>query len=140
MSLDLVIRPGAVIDDRAARKITDWLALVDVSKGGHWVAGATVWQRFDQPWNGEGGMRGTAEHVGSIFVTYNAPIHYYVTLHRVTISEAGAKQGWTVDKLADEVLRFADLTLETCPRDETLSTVKPDPFKKQWHDEHDAVG
>ncbi|MCW2544286.1 MAG: hypothetical protein JWM40_1838 [Frankiales bacterium] len=131
MTLDLVIRPGAVIDDRAARKITDWLALVDVAKGGKWVAGTNVWQRFDQPWNGEGGMRGTAQHVGSIFITYNTPANYYVTLHRVTISEVGARQGWTVDKLADEVLHFADLTLETCPRDESLTVVSRDPFKTQ---------
>lgn len=140
MTLDLVIRPGAVIDDRSARKIADWLALVDVGKGGHWVAGANVWQRFDQPWNGEGGMRGTAQHVGSIFITFNAPASYYVTLHRVTITEAGGLQGWTVDKLANEVLQFADLTLETCPRDESLSVVMRDPFKKKWNAEHNQAG
>jgi hypothetical protein len=139
MTLDLVMRPAAVIDDRAARKITDWLALVDVSKGGYWVAGTNVWQRFDKPWDGEGGMRGTAQHVGSIFITFNSPAHYYVTMHRITISEAGSLQGWTVDKLADEVLKFADLTLETCPRDESMAAVKADPFKKRWHEEHDAA-
>jgi hypothetical protein len=70
-----------------------------------------------------------------MFITFNQPANFYVTVYRVSITEVGGQQGWTVDKLADEVLRFADLTLETCPRDETLGKTTRDPFKKPSRDQ-----
>ena len=46
------------------------------------------------------------------------------------MTEHGLAQGWTVDKLCDDALQHADLTLANCPRT-TLTQPAPDPFRKQ---------
>lgn len=127
---DRVIRPAAVIEERAARAILDELAHRDVARGGVWTASSALWQRFDEPWNGSGGMRGTARQVGAVYVTYNRPTAHWVTLHRVTVTEHGSALGWSVDSLADEVLGFARLRLASVPRDATmLAAPARDPFR-----------
>ena len=129
---DRVIRPAAVIEERAARRILRELTDADVSRGGCWSVTAALWQRFDVPWNGVGGMRGTAQQVGGVYVTYHRPSNHWVTLHRVTITAHGATLGWTVDSLADEVLDFASLRLATVPRDRSVSSAPTrDPFTRR---------
>ena len=136
VELDRVVRPGAVVGERALRLITEWLTLQSVERGGIWLTTSTVWQRFDRPWNAVTGMRDGAQKIGSIYVVYDQPTRYHATIHRIQLSPyatmAQFGQNWTVDKLADEVLRMGDLTLETCPRDVTLSGVGTDPFRRAW--------
>ena len=45
-------------------------------------------------------------------------------------SDAGVQQGLTVDRLCDEVLQVADLTLASCPRAQLLAAPVPDPFRR----------
>jgi hypothetical protein len=126
---DRVIRPAAVVDERRARQILDALRRDDVASGGVWSSSTALWQRFDRPWDGAGGTRGSANLVGSVFVTYNRPAQHWVTLYRVTVSEHGARTGWSVDQLADELLAACGLTLATCPRDDLAAAPRRDPFK-----------
>lgn len=130
MSADLhrnrVIRPAAVIPERAAREILGWLATQDVTDGGCWSHGIGVIQRYSGPFDGPSGMRGSAELLGSIHIMWDT---YEATIFRVNVTDAGAERGLTVDGLCDEVLRIAGLTLASCPRAQLVDAV-PDPFRR----------
>ena len=125
-SLDRVIRPAAVIPERAARDILGWLAVHDVTQGGCWTSGIGSIQRYSGPFDGPSGMRGSAVLLGSLHMTWDT---YEATIFRANVTEAGAARGLTVDRLCDEVLRVADLTLESCPRAHLLDAPVPDPFR-----------
>ena len=121
-----VIRPAAVLPERAAREILAWLATHDVSQGGCWSSGVGSIQRYSGPFDGPSGMRGNAVLLGSLHITWDT---YEATIYRVSITDAGAARGLTVDRLCDEVLRVADLTLDSCPRAQLLDAPAPDPFR-----------
>lgn len=121
-----VIRPAAVLPERAAREILQWLATHDVSQGGVWSSGVGTVQRYSGPFDGPSGMRGSAVLLGSLHMTWES---YTATIYRVSITDAGAARGYTVDRLCDEVLRVADLTLAECPRADLLQAPVPDPFR-----------
>jgi hypothetical protein len=124
-----VIRPSAVLTEKLAAKIMRELTDRDVAKGGVWSATPGLWQRYDRPWDGPGGTHGTAQLVGTIAAIYGSPSKYDITIYRVTVSDHGAKKGWSVDSLCDDALQHVDMTLATCPRVE-LPSSKPDPFRK----------
>ncbi len=125
-----VLRPSAVLREKAARDVVAELERRDVGKGGVWNATPGLWQRYDVPWNGTPTGPGTARLVGSIAAVYGTPSKYDITIYRVNITEAGQQGGWTVDSLCDDALKYADLTLATCPRAELLSPPQPDPFRR----------
>ena len=124
-----VIRPSAVLAEREARKVLDELEERDVSKGGLWSASIGVWQRYDVPWNGPAGLKGTAKLLGTIGTVYGTPSKYDITIYRVTVTDHGADEGWNVERLCNDALQYADLTLEDCPRT-SLTAAPPDPFFK----------
>jgi hypothetical protein len=124
-----VIRPAAVVPEAAASAIVRALETLDVSRGGVWNASPTVWQRYSGPWDGPGATRGSAELVGTIAVAYETPVRHHITVYRVTVTEAGADQGWTVDQLCDEALGYGGLTLDDCPRAELKAPPLADPFR-----------
>ena len=125
-TLDRVIRPAAVLPERAAREILAWLQTHDVSAGGCWSSGVGSIQRYSGPFDGPSGMRGSAVLLGSLHITWDT---YEATIYRVSITDAGAARGLTVDRLCNEVLQVADLTLESCPRAHLLDAPRPDPFR-----------
>jgi hypothetical protein len=126
-----VLRPAAVLDHRAAARLLAELERMDVSLGGLWAASATLWQRYDQPWNGPGGARGTSNLVGSIGVMYDAPARQQITLYRVTLTGAGQTLGFTVDRICDDALSWVGLTLARCPRAELATAPAADPFRRR---------
>lgn len=126
-----VIRPSAVLGEKAARAVVAELEARDVARGGVWSASSGLWQRYDQPWNGVGGTRGTAQLVGSIAAVYGTPSKYDITIYRVTTTEHGLAAGWTVERLCDDALQYADLTLATCPRAALVAPPSPDPFRRR---------
>jgi hypothetical protein len=126
MELDRVIRPAAVIPERAAREILSWLAQHDVTLGGCWSHGIGNIQRYSGPFDGPAGMRGTAELLGALHITWDT---YEATIFRASVTEAGVRRGLTVDALCDEVLQIAGLTLASCPRAKLLDA-PPDPFRR----------
>jgi hypothetical protein len=124
-----VIRPSAVLAAKLATEILRELDARDVSKGGMWSASAGLWQRYDKPWDGPGGTHGTSKLIGTIGAVYGTPSKYDITIYRVTVTEEGLKQGWTVERLSDDALQHVGLTLATCPRTEIAGAPK-DPFYK----------
>ena len=125
-----IIRPAAVLDERAAAQVLRELRRLDVASGGTWNATASLWQRYDHPWDGVGGTRGGARLLGSIAVMYDAPHRHEITLYKVTVSEYGLGAGWSVEALCDDALTWAGLTLATCPRAELADPPVRDPFKR----------
>lgn len=124
-----VIRPAAVLEARVAAVVLRTLRNDDVSSGGVWNASASVWQRYDRPWNGVGGTRGDARLMGTIAVMYDTPVRNEVTIYRVTITLAGGEMGWSVDAICDDALFSGGLTLASCPRAEVVETPRKDPFR-----------
>ena len=126
-----VLRPAAVLDHRAAARLLVELERLDVSHGGVWAASASLWQRYDQPWNGPGGSRGNSVLLGSIGVMYDAPARQQITLYRVTLTNAGQQLGFTVDAICDDALSWIGLTLARCPRAELATAPASDPFRRR---------
>lgn len=117
MAITEVIRPAAVLPEEAARTVLVELAERDVRHGGTWDSSPTLWRRFDGPW-ADAETPGDAVLIGSLQVAYGTPTRYEITIYRVTITEFGARSGWSVQRLCDEPLGFANLTLDSCPRAE----------------------
>jgi hypothetical protein len=127
-----VIRPAAVLPEEAAHAILKRLHEEDVSKGGVWNASSALWQRYDKPWDPLTGHRGDAELLGTIFVAYDTPWKYQITIYRVSVTDVGDVNGWTVDSLTDDALRHGGLTLASCPRAEMRDAPLADPFRYHY--------
>lgn len=124
-----IIRPSAVLPEKAAVTIVAALSENDVSRGGVWNASVSVWQLYDQPWSGIAGTRGDAQLVGMIAVVYDSPSRHLITIYKAVITDFGAELGVTVESLCDRALSFADLTLATCPRADLAAPPAADPFR-----------
>lgn len=124
-----IIRPSAILPEAAARAILRELEAHDVSKGGVWNASPGLWIRYDKPWDGKPMGPGTAKKLGTIGAMYGSPSRYEITVYRATLTEDAMNQGWTIDGLVDDALKWGDLTLASCPR-ASLSSTLPDPFRK----------
>ncbi|HWH27942.1 MAG TPA: hypothetical protein VNU26_03095 [Mycobacteriales bacterium] len=124
---DRVIRPAAVLPERAARDIMGWLDDHDVTRGGCWAHDVSYMKRFSGPFDGIAGMRGSAVLLGSLHITWDT---YSVTIYRVNVTDEGVARGYTVERLCDEVLGVAGLSLATCPRASLASAPVPDPFRR----------
>jgi hypothetical protein len=124
-----VIRPAAVVPEASASAIMKELSLREVSRGGIWNVSSTLWQRYSGAWDGPGGTTGTAQLIGSIAVAYEMPVRNHITIYRVTITDAGRDQGWTVESLCDEALGYGGLSLDICPRADLIQPPARDPFK-----------
>lgn len=124
-----IIRPAAVLDERAAGRVLGELKRLDVSQGGVWNATSSLWQRYDMQWDGPGGTRGNARLLGSVAVMYDAPNRHQITIYKVTVTPYGLDSGWAVESLTDDALTWAGLSLATCPRAELTDPPGRDPFK-----------
>lgn len=113
------LRPAATLSRQDAADLLSELTRRDVAVGGVWNATATLWQRFDRPWDGRCGQRGTSLHVGSIAVSFplgedDEPS--WVTLYRATLTVAGLTLGWTASALCDDALGAVGRRLADFPR------------------------
>jgi hypothetical protein len=129
LELERIIRPAAVLPASAAAQIVTQLARNDVSCGGVWNGTPTLWQRYDQPWDGFAGGRGNSQLIGSIAVVYDSPRRHEITIYKVTLGEVAARLGWSVERLCDDALAWAGLSLHTCPRASLSSPPQSDPFR-----------
>jgi hypothetical protein len=124
-----VIRPAAILRAQEVELVLAGLGELDVSVGGVWITNPGLWQRYDHPWDGVGGMAGTSKLVGTIGAAYGQPTKYEITIYRVTVTEHGIANGWTVESLCDDALVHADLTLDSCARAELGNPPSSDPFR-----------
>jgi hypothetical protein len=128
-ALETVIRPAAVLQEQAAQLILAALYESDVRRGGVWSTTTTLWQRYDRPWNGALGSRGSAVLLGSLAVVYGTPTRASITVYRASVSPEAAADGWTTEKLCDEAFVYAGLTLANCPRAALQAPPARDPFR-----------
>ena len=68
-----MIRPAAVLPERAARTVLMELSLRDARTGGVWMTEPTIWRRYDRPFDGANGGPGSAVLLGTMQVTYGMP-------------------------------------------------------------------
>jgi hypothetical protein len=130
----VVLRPAAVLPRTEAEKVVEALTALDVGSGGVWNVNPGLWQRYDKPWDGLGGMMGSSQLVGTIGSAYGSPTRYEITLYRVTLTPYGVEHGWTVERLCDDALEHAGLTLANCPRAALTHPPEQDPF--HLHGDH----
>ncbi len=121
-----VIRPAAIVPEDAARAILVEMALRDVQHGGLWQSEPNLWTRYDRPWHGPRNDTG-AEAIGTVHVAYGTPTKYEITIYRVTLTEVGTADGWTLTSLTDEALGYGHLTLADCPR--AVMAPPPKPYR-----------
>jgi hypothetical protein len=128
-ALESVIRPAAVLQEQAAQLILAALYNSDVRSGGVWNTTTTLWQRYDRPWDGALGSKGSAVLLGSLAVVYGTPTRASITVYRASVSPEAAAVGWTTGALCDEAFGYAGLTLASCPRAALQAPPSRDPFK-----------
>jgi hypothetical protein len=129
VATEAIIRPSAILSAAAASAIVRALDREDVAYGGLWSASVGLWHRYDQPWNGRAGSRGSAKLAGSIAVIYESPVRNQITIYKVVITDVGHQLGLTVDSLCDEALAHAGLRLANCPRTPMTGPPVADPFR-----------
>ena len=127
--MQTIIRPAAVLPEQAAQAILRALRLQDVASGGVWNTTATLWQRYDRPWDGPLGSLGSSVLIGTIAVVYGTPTRASITVYRAAVTDAAVAAGWTTDSLCDEAFSHAGLTLANCPRAALAAPPARDPFK-----------
>lgn len=123
-----VIRPAAILNERTAAEVLAWMQQHSVAAGGPWLATASLWQRYDAPWDGVDD-RGAARLLGSIAVVYGQPGRHEITIYKVSITRHGVDDGWDVPRLCDDALDCVGLTLATVPR----AKLDPPPARDPFH-------
>ncbi len=123
-----LIRPSAVLPEAVAAQILRALEDDDVRHNGLWLTTPTVWQRYDRPFSSATGDV-DALLMGTISVVYDSPRRREITIYRVSLTEVGKDQGWTIETLCNEPLGHAGLTLDSCPRADLTPPPAPDPFR-----------
>src|SRR5947209_7333319 len=123
----LVLHPSAVLPAWVAAEVIESLEARDVAVGGVWSASVGLWQRYDRPWDGRWGARGRAELVGAIGAVYGTPTRYDITIYRVSLTQHGRAEGWSLDSLVNDALQYAGVTLAQCPR--ARSSEAPAPLR-----------
>lgn len=122
-----VIRPAAILNERTAADVLAWMEHNSVVAGGHWLPTASLWQRYDAPWDGVDD-RGAARLIGSIAVVYGQPGRHEITIYKVSITQRGVDDSWDVERLCDEALACVGLSLATVPRAQLYPPPARDPF------------
>lgn len=122
------VRPSLVLDEHAARELLTEAERLDVAHGGRFLAGPAGVQLWSGPFDGDGGSRGSAVHLGSIDWTYDTPAKNYATIYRSMVTQAGIDRGETTESVLLTVLAITGLTIEG-PRIEQPLPPQRDPFK-----------
>ena len=81
-AIQTIIRPAAVLPEHAAQLILPALRERDVTCGGVWNTTPTLWQRYNQPWDGPLASPGNSVLLGSIGVVYGTPTRASITVYR----------------------------------------------------------
>jgi hypothetical protein len=84
----------------------------DVTAGGVFSAGPAGVQVWSEPWNGEGGTRGTSLQLGSVEWTTNSPTRRYVAVHRCLVTQEGRNRGLEPSDVLERVLGLVGLLTE----------------------------
>jgi hypothetical protein len=80
-----------------------------VSRGGCFSAGPAGVQLWSGPWEGLGGSRGEAKHLGSVDWSYDTPVKHYITVYRVLVTGDGIVAQESAHSVLTRVLALAGL-------------------------------
>jgi hypothetical protein len=128
IALESQVRPALVLPEREGRGRLAAAPREDVSAGGCFSAGPAGIQVWSGPWEGAGGSRGEALHLGSVDWSYDTPVRHYITIYRVLVTALGVEAGESTQSLLERVLGLAGLGASG----EVLSLPVPpprDPFR-----------
>ena len=103
------VRPALVLPEREGRALLLAVQREDVSRGGCYSAGPAGVQVWSGPWEGPGGSRGDALHLGSVDWSYDTPVRHYITVYRVLVTTPGVQAGESTHTLLSRVLGLAGL-------------------------------
>ena len=109
VALESHVRPALVLPEREGRALLLAAQREDVSRGGCYSAGPAGVQVWSGPWEGPGGSRGEALHLGSVDWSYDTPVRHYITVYRVLVTTPGVHAGETTHSLLSRVLGLAGL-------------------------------
>jgi hypothetical protein len=122
------VRPALVLPEREGRALIAAAGTHDVASGGCFSAGPAGIQVWSGAWDGVGGSKGNAHHLGSVDWSYDTPTRHYITIYRVLVTSAGVAAGETTSTILGRVLALAGLSVEG----ERVSLPVPpprDPFR-----------
>ena len=128
LALQSQVRPALVLPEREGRALLAAAQREDVSRGGRFSAGPAGIQLWSGPWEGAGGSRGDAQHLGSVDWSYDTPIRHYITVYRVLVTSSGVTAKHTTSSILEQVLALAGIDA----RGDVLALPVPpprDPFR-----------
>lgn len=109
IALESQVRPALVLPEREGRALLAAAQREDVSAGGCFSAGPAGIQVWSGPWEGAGGSRGDALHLGSVDWSYDTPVRHYITIYRVLVTAVGVQAGESTQSVLERVLGLAGL-------------------------------
>ena len=109
IALESHVRPALVLPEREGRALLAAAQREDVSSGGCFSAGPAGIQVWSGPWEGAGGSRGDALHLGSVDWSYDTPVRHYITIYRVLVTKHGVDVSETTESILTRVLGLAGL-------------------------------
>jgi hypothetical protein len=124
------VRPALVLPERAARALLEAAGQEDVSRGGSFAAGPAGIQVWSGPFDGAGGTRGSAVHLGSVDWTYDTPAKHWAMIYRAMVTHDGVARGETTATVLARVLALTGLSVEG-DRVTLPSPPNRDPFRKR---------
>ena len=122
------VRPALVLPEAEGRRLLAAAQREDVSRGGCFSAGPAGIQLWSGPWQGLGGSRGDAQHLGSVDWSYDTPVRHYLTVYRVLVTAGGVEAHQTPESILRQVLGLAGIEAN----DDALALPVPparDPFR-----------
>ena len=128
------VRPALVLPERQARALLDAAAREDVGVGGCFAAGPAGIQVWSGPFDGPGGGKGSAVHLGSIDWTYDTPAKHWAMIYRAMVTHEGVARGETTTTVLARVLALTGLSIEG---DRVTLPAPPlrDPFRRRPADQ-----
>jgi hypothetical protein len=109
VALESHVRPALVLPEREGRALLLAAQREDVSRDGCFSAGPAGVQVWSGPWEGPGGSRGAAKHLGSVDWSYDTPVRHYITVYRVLVTSEGTVAGESAESVLARVLGLAGL-------------------------------
>jgi hypothetical protein len=124
------VRPALVLPERQARALLDAAAREDVGVGGCFAAGPAGIQVWSGPFDGPGGGKGSAVHLGSVDWTYDTPAKHWAMIYRAMVTHEGVARGETTTTVLARVLALTGLSIEG-DRVQLPSPPVRDPFRRR---------
>ena len=126
-ALTSAVRPALVLPERQARALLEAADHEDVGRGGCFAAGPAGVQVWSGPFDGPGGQKGSAVHLGSVDWTYNTPAKHWTMIYRAMVTQDGVARGETTTSILGRVLALTGLAVDG-DRVQLAEAPRRDPF------------